>query len=289
MAILSMPGTDTRCRLLFRVGGLGNELEIAEDYFLIGGGRGFEAPQIHAQGNRNLRDARGIVWRSERERLQDIGGGAEGLQAAHDGTDDAGGGPLEARGGQRGTFGIVNEIVFHGAEGFVAGGGIESEVGIAAVTGIVPARELDIDFVFRVDTDSAFRSIVKQPENGGGIHLVDGAFDLPLVRSEAEILGGKDFGGGDSSIAIHDAQVQVTMRIDGNVRGIRFHHARNAAAADQPFATHPLQGVWLGPGGGGPERKKGNYGGKDKKKSDEGNFSRDRHGEFISQATPVLV
>jgi hypothetical protein len=246
-------------------------LEIAEDDFLVGGGSGAEAPEIHGEGKRDLGYARSVVGRSEGQSLQDIGGGAEGLQAAHDGADDFGGGPFEAGGSERGAVGIVGEIVFHGAEGFVAGGWVESEVGVAAVASVVPLREFDIDFIFGVDADSRFGAVIEKAEDGGGIEFVNGTFDLPLISAKAEIFGGEDLGGGVGAIAINDAEMQVAVGINGNVSGIGFNDAGDGAVGGSPGAAHPLHSVrgWVSRGVG----KIDGHRGEDEEINDNAGFS----------------
>ena len=98
-----------------------DELKIAKDDFLIGNGNGFEAPKIHSEWQRNLRDAHGVVRRRERKGLKNVRGCADRFEATHDGANDARGRPLEASSGERGAVWIVGEVVFHGTKGFIAG------------------------------------------------------------------------------------------------------------------------------------------------------------------------
>ncbi len=50
-----------------------DELEIAKEDLLIGGGTGLETPEIHTDRQRNLRDAGGGVWRGEGETRKFLG------------------------------------------------------------------------------------------------------------------------------------------------------------------------------------------------------------------------
>jgi hypothetical protein len=68
-------------------------VEVADDDLLSGGGSGAEAPKIHGERKRTLGDARGVVGRGKSDGLENVGGGVNGLQAAHDGGDDAIRGP----------------------------------------------------------------------------------------------------------------------------------------------------------------------------------------------------
>lgn len=220
-----------------------DKLEIAQDDFLGGGGSGFEAPEVHSQGQRDLGNPRGVIVGGEGQGLQNVGGCAEGLQAAHDGGGDACGAPLETGGRQRGAVRVVDEIVFHGTEGSVSGGWVEGEVGVAAVAGVVPAGEFDVDFVLGVDANAGPGAIVEKAEDSGWIHFVDGTFHLPLVRAETEIFRGEKFGGGVRSFLINDAQMQIAFCINGNVCGITFGNTGHAAARKNPSAAHPLKRV----------------------------------------------
>lgn len=233
------------------------ELEIAEDDFLVGGGSGAEAPEIHSEGKRNLGYARGVIGRGEGKSLEDICGGAEGLQATHDGADDFGGRPFEASSGECGAVGIVGEVIFHGAEGFVTGGGIESEVGVAAMASVIPLRELDVDFVFGVNANTGFGAIIKKTKDCGGIKLVDSTFDLPLIGAEAKIPRGEDFGGSVGSVAVDDAKMQVAVGIDGNVGRIGADDSGDATVAGSPSAAHPFEGAGGEMGGAGQVERGG--------------------------------
>lgn len=190
---------------------LRDKLEIAKDDFLGGAGSGFEAPEVHSQGQRDLGNPRGVIVWGEGQGLQNVGGCAEGLKAAHDGGGDARGGPLEAGGSQRGAVRVVDEIVFHGTEAFVSGGRVEGEVSVAAVASVVPAGEFDVDFVLRVNANAGPGAIVEKAEDSGWIHFVDGTFHLPLICTETEIFRGEKFGGGVRPIAIDDAQMQIAF------------------------------------------------------------------------------
>jgi len=180
------------------------------------------------------------IRRSESERLEDVCCSPNGLETAHNRGHNSRGRPFKPRGSQRGTFGVVGEIVFHGPEQLVAGSGIEGEVGIATVAGVVPSRKLNINFVLSVDADSSFRTIIEESQYGGFIHIVDVTFDLPLVNAEAEFADCEKFGGRVRTAAPHDPQVQVTVGIDGHVSRITCDHTSHAAVGQPPLPAHPL-------------------------------------------------
>ena len=67
----------------------------------------------------------------------------------------------------------------------ISGSRVKSEIGVARVTGVVPFRELNIDLVLGVDPDASFWTVGEKSQHRGFVHVVGMAFDLPLVRAEA--------------------------------------------------------------------------------------------------------
>ena len=105
-------------------------------------------------------------------------------------------------------------------------------------------RENSISISFSASTPMpASGAIIEKAEDRGWIHLVDGTFDLPLIRAETEVFGGEKLRSSIGSIAIDDAQMQVAFGIERNVRGIAFRHAGHAAVGEDPIAAHPLKRV----------------------------------------------
>ena len=82
-------------------------------------------------------------------------------------------------------------------------------------------------------------AIGEQAENGRRIHGVDVALDDPLISSEAQVLGRKQFRGSPFSILLDNAEMQVSMRIDGDVGGISGRDTGHVSAREFPGTSSP--------------------------------------------------
>jgi hypothetical protein len=185
---------------------LWNVLEAADDDFLIAGRVGLEAPQVHAKWQRHLWNMLGYIRRRRiRKSAKDTGGCPDWLKTIHNGTYNAGGCPYNANRYIATTL-ANGKQVFHRADTAVSGRWVESEVCVTTA-GIVPFRELSIDFVLTIATDSSGWPVWEQTQNGRFIHVGDIAFDLPLIGTKAHFIVAEHFSSRPDRTVLCDLQV----------------------------------------------------------------------------------
>src|SRR5262245_33922320 len=112
------------------------------------------------------------------------------MNAFHERKHDPIGSPLHPCRGDVSTVDL--EVVFPAGNTIrlaVPRGWINCEVGITAVTSLVPLGKLNINFVLCVDANMMSGPVGEQSEHGCLIHVVDVALDNPLVSPKTHIVG----------------------------------------------------------------------------------------------------
>lgn len=225
---------------------LGSEFEAPNDHLLARGRRFLEAPKIDAHRQRLLRNvcSRGRVAFC----LDHFGSFPDRLCAAHQREYDSIRGPFHPGGGESSAADV--EIVLPTRSTVmlaVSCRGIDREIGVASVAGFIPLREFNVDFIFSVDPHVMIRPVGEQAKHRGGIHLIDVALNYPLVSSEAEILGGEQFGGGPFSVAPRDVQMQIALAVDADVGWISLRDSGHSSVGDLPGVAGPADRLGVCP------------------------------------------
>lgn len=178
--------------------------------------------------------------------LDYVGSRPDGLSAVHEREYDVVREPLHSDSGDSSASDV--EIVLPGGNSFgfaMSSGGVNGEVGIAGLAGLVLLRKLDVDFVFCIRADVMRRAVGEEAEHGRRIHSVHIALDDPLISSEAEVLGRKQFGGGPFSILLDDTQMQVSVRIDRYVGWISKCDTRHVSIGQFPRTSRPRDALGM--------------------------------------------
>ena len=77
-------------------------------------------------------------------------------------------------------------------------------------------------------------TVGEQAEHGRRIHRVHVALHDPLIRSEAQVLGRKQLGSRPSFILSDNTQMQISVRIKGDVGGISGRDPGHVSAREFP-------------------------------------------------------
>ncbi len=168
------------------------------------------------------------------------------MNAVHQSEYDVVRGPLHPRSRESSTADVEVILPTRSAVGLaVTRRGIDGEIGIAAVTGIVPFGKFDVDFILSINADVMSRPVGKETEHRRGIHVINIALDHPLVGSEAESFGGKHFRRGPFSVTLSDFKMQVSFVVDADVLRISAGNAGHSSAGHLPCAASPCDCLCL--------------------------------------------
>ena len=211
--------------------------EVADDdldRFAIGG-RIVEAPEVHPQRERLLRDVGGRIRGRVRPALDQSGHASHRLQIAEQRARDAAARPDEPRRRQRAA--PQRERVAQLADG----GSGRRVIGPVAVRSVrlAPPCVLDVDLVGAVGADAGRGPVREETEHDVLVVGVDGPVDLPLVGPKPQTIGGEELRGGPRSAVVRDPEVQVPAGVDRHVLRIAIADTRHGARGQLPGVALP--------------------------------------------------